>query len=255
MITKRVFYIFSVLNKARKMTESPVSEDMFTVMGVDGWNERWKNQQIGFHKSHIHQMLEKYVDKLINNRQNLRIFIPLCGKTLDIKWLYDQGHTLVGVEGSEMALQQFFEEQSLEYTSETVDTIRGKLYKSKDGRIRLYCCDIYMFNKDIEGQFDGIWDRGSFVAINRQDREKYSILMLSLMAPNCQYLLDTFDYNEKLYAGPPHYVPVEQILSLYGGKCNIEQLDIVDCLEEKHIGWGLDYMNERLHLLTLKIRT
>jgi hypothetical protein len=37
------------------MTESPVSEDMFTVMGVDGWNERWKNQQIGFHKSHIHQ--------------------------------------------------------------------------------------------------------------------------------------------------------------------------------------------------------
>ena len=28
-----------------------------------------------------------------------------------------------------MALQQFFEEQSLEYTSETVDTIRGKLYK------------------------------------------------------------------------------------------------------------------------------
>lgn len=25
--------------------------------------------------------------------------------------------------------------------------------------------------------------------------------MMSLMAPNCQYLLDTFDFNEKLYAG------------------------------------------------------
>ena len=37
-----------------------------------------------------------------------------------------------------------------------------------------------------------------------------------------------------------------------GDTCNVEEVDIIDSLEDKHRGWGLDYFNERLHVITLK---
>ncbi|XP_052095165.1 probable thiopurine S-methyltransferase isoform X2 [Mytilus californianus] len=228
------------------------ASNKFTVLDADGWNERWKNRNIGFHKDHINVMLEKHVNRLINNRENLKIFIPLCGKSLDMKWLADQGHTVVGVDCSEIAFQEFFEEHSLEHTVEPVETLSGKVYTSKDKNILLYCCDFYKFSRETAGQFNGIWDRGALVAINRHDRQKYSTLMKSLMAPDCQYLLDTLDYNEALWPGPPHFVSAEQIQSLYGDDCDIEDVDTMDAMEEKHKKRGLDYINERLHVITLK---
>ncbi|XP_076079485.1 putative thiopurine S-methyltransferase [Mytilus galloprovincialis] len=228
------------------------ASNKFTELDPEGWNERWKNRNIGFHKDHINVMLEKHVKRLVNKRENIKVFIPLCGKSLDMKWLADQGHTIVGVDCAEVAFKEFFEEHSLEHTVEPVENLSGKVYTSKDKKIMLYCCDFYKFSRETAGQFNGIWDRGSLVAINRQDRQKYSTLMKSLMAPDCQYLLDTYDYNEELWPGPPHYVSVEQIQSLYGGDCDIEDVDTMDAMEEKHKKWGLDYINERLHVITLK---
>ncbi|VDI07634.1 Hypothetical predicted protein [Mytilus galloprovincialis] len=62
------------------------ASNKFTELDPEGWNERWKNRNIGFHKDHINLMLEKHVKRLVNNRENIKIFIPLCGKSLDIKW-------------------------------------------------------------------------------------------------------------------------------------------------------------------------
>ncbi|XP_021339884.1 thiopurine S-methyltransferase-like [Mizuhopecten yessoensis] len=151
---------------------SAAKKTKFTVLDVDEWQKRWTVKQIGFHQDTVHPLLEKHVDKLLNKCENIDIFMPLCGKSLDIKWLSDKGHTVVGVECASLALEEFFEEQNVEYTKEPVEQVKGSLYKSKDGKINLYCCDIYEFNKDVAGQFDAIWDRASMVAINRDDREK-----------------------------------------------------------------------------------
>lgn len=43
--------------------------------------------------------------------------------------LYDQGHTVVGIECSEMAVKAFFQEQRLEYQAEGLSKGRGKLYQ------------------------------------------------------------------------------------------------------------------------------
>lgn len=32
------------------------------------------------------RLLEKHVDQLIKNRKNIRVFFPMCGKALDMKW-------------------------------------------------------------------------------------------------------------------------------------------------------------------------
>lgn len=35
------------------------------------------------------RMLSKHSDTLTGKRKNLRIFLPLCGKAVDMKWLVD----------------------------------------------------------------------------------------------------------------------------------------------------------------------
>ena len=41
--------------------------------------------------------------------------MPLCGKSLDMKWLAEQGHSVVGIDIVELAAQQFFTENDLPF--------------------------------------------------------------------------------------------------------------------------------------------
>ncbi|XP_023667557.1 probable thiopurine S-methyltransferase [Paramormyrops kingsleyae] len=223
------------------------------VMAVSEWEERWQTGRIGFHNFHVHKMLQKCIDRVLCGRSGVRFFFPLCGKAVDMKWLADMGHSVVGVEISEMAIKQFFEDHNMTYTEETVPAIpEGKLFKSSDGKISLYQCSLYDFSSSVAGQFGGIWDRGSLVAINPCDRERYASILLSLMDKDCRYLLDTLLYNPELFGGPPFAVSDEDIRTLFGSACEVQLLVSQDAFEEKHKTWGLDYLTEKVHLLTLK---
>ncbi|KAL3984070.1 hypothetical protein ACER0C_015695 [Sarotherodon galilaeus] len=223
------------------------------VMALGEWEERWQQNKIGFHQSEVHKMLKNNIDKVLNGRTGVRFFFPLCGKAVDMKWLADMGHSVVGVEISEKAIRQFFEENNMTYTEEPVPAIPGaKVYKNSEKNISLYQCDLYNFSNSTEGQFGAIWDRGSLVAINPGDRKKYAALIISLMANDCRYLLDTFLYNPDLYQGPPFFVPDEQVHSLFGSSCDIELLQSEDALTDKQRNWGLDKFTENVHLITPK---
>ncbi|XP_029591830.1 probable thiopurine S-methyltransferase [Salmo trutta] len=77
-------------------------------------------------------MLESYIDKVLCGRKGVRFFFPLCGKAVDMKWLADMGHPVVGVDIAEMGSMQFFEDQTLIYSEEVVPAIPGaKVYKVK----------------------------------------------------------------------------------------------------------------------------
>nr|XP_022314694.1 thiopurine S-methyltransferase-like [Crassostrea virginica] len=65
------------------MTEDKQSQ--FTVVSPEYWQKRWEERKIGWHKTNVDSLLEKHVDKLINGRNNIRIFFPFCGKALDMK--------------------------------------------------------------------------------------------------------------------------------------------------------------------------
>ncbi|XP_029370117.1 probable thiopurine S-methyltransferase isoform X2 [Echeneis naucrates] len=223
------------------------------VMALGEWEERWQEDRIGFHQPQVHKMLETNIEKVLAGRTAVRFFFPLCGKAVDMKWLADEGHSVVGVEISEKAIKQFFEENNMTYSEEPVPAIPGaKVYKSSEKNISLYQCDLFNFSSSIEGQFGAIWDRGSLVAINPRDRKKYAALITSLMANDCRYLLDSLLYNPELYKGPPFFVPDEQVHNLFGSSCDIELLQSVDALTERQRAWGLDYLTENVYLITLK---
>ncbi|XP_006011442.1 probable thiopurine S-methyltransferase isoform X2 [Latimeria chalumnae] len=223
------------------------------VMMLTDWVDRWEEKNIGFHQDRIHLKLKNNLDALLNNRSALRIYFPLCGKAIDMKWLADMGHTIVGVEVSEIAIEEFFTEQNLSYSKEPVPGIPGaQVFKSTDGNISLYHCDFFQFSGTVAEKFNGIWDRGSLVAINPRDRQRYTDLIVTLMEEDCHYLLDTFLYDPSVHKGPPFYVPDHEIENLFGKSCNIKLLESVDALTDRQRKWGLDYFVEQVHLITLK---
>uniref|UniRef100_A0A3Q1FXA9 thiopurine S-methyltransferase n=1 Tax=Acanthochromis polyacanthus TaxID=80966 RepID=A0A3Q1FXA9_9TELE len=209
------------------------------VRTLEEWEEYWQKDNIGFHIDH----------------SNLKcVCHPIMLLLLSVAVrLADRGHSVVGVEISEKAVRQFFEENNMTYSEEAAAGVPGaKVFKSSEKSISLYQCDLYDFSSSVEGQFGAIWDRGSLVAVNPQDREKYAALMVSLMAKDCRYLVDNLLYNPTLYKGPPFFVPDEQLHSLFGHCCNIELLQAADALTDRTRKWGLDYLTEKVHLLTPK---
>ncbi|NXA46979.1 TPMT methyltransferase, partial [Nothocercus julius] len=181
------------------------------------WLQKWAAGKTGFHNERGHPLLQKNLDVLLNGRSGLRIFFPLCGKAVEMKWLADMGHHVVGAEVSEQALKEFFAEQGLPYREEPVPGIAGaKVLQSLSGNISLYCCSIYDLSSAVVGKFDGVWDRGALVAVNPRDRQRYASLMISLMEKNSSYLLVTVLYDPNKHKGPPFYVPESEIRSLFG---------------------------------------
>lgn len=214
------------------------------------WITKWLEGKTHFHSKKMHISLEKHLDKFIAGRTGIKIFFPLCGKTVDMRILADQGHYVVGVDIAEQALQEFFIDQNLEYTEELLNNVNGKLFKSMDGRIKLYCMDFYLFTKEMEGQFNAIWDRGSLVAINIEDRIKYSQLIREVMSPDCKYMIAAMQYDQNKYEGPPYNVSENQLKELFPNY-SLQQFDETDrsyMFKDR----GLSDMMERMYLLQLK---
>ncbi|CAE1257194.1 TPMT [Acanthosepion pharaonis] len=192
-----VGYHVNVKERKVKMSENKTHEY---------WINKWLEGKTSFHSEKMHISLEKHLDKFIAGRTGIKMFFPLCGKTVDMRLLADQGHYVVGVDIAEQAFQEFFIDQNLEYTEEPLKNVDGKLFKSMDGRIKLYCMDFYLFTKEMEGQFNAIWDRGSLVAINIEDRIKYSQLIQEVMSPDCKYMVAAMQYDTSEYTGPPYNI-------------------------------------------------
>ena len=111
---------------------------------------------------------------------------------------------MVGVEVSDVAIQEFFTENNMEYKKQEIAKIHGTLYKSMDGRLRLYCCDLYDFSAEVESGLQAVWDRGSIIAVNKEDRLKYVKVLHSVCAEDARYLVEIFHYDKTKYNGPPH---------------------------------------------------
>ncbi|XP_054447820.1 thiopurine S-methyltransferase [Pteronotus mesoamericanus] len=221
------------------------------VLTLEEWQKKWVDRKIAFHQEQGHQLLKKHLDNFLKGKSGLRVFFPLCGKAVEMKWFADRGHSVVGVEISEIGIREFFTEQNLSYTEEPIMAIPGaKVFKSSSGNISLYCCNLFDLPRANIGKFDRIWDRGALVAINPGDRKCYADIMLSLMRKGFQYLLSVVSYDPTKHAGPPFYVSDAEIKRLFGSVCNSQCLEQVDVFEEQHKSWGIDCLFEKLYLLT-----
>ncbi|XP_033730711.1 probable thiopurine S-methyltransferase [Pecten maximus] len=196
---------------------------------MQGWLGCWEKKTSPWHHDDVHEAIEKHHEILMTSlTAKNKIFIPLCGKTVDIKWLADRGNEVVGLEASEIAVKELFTEQNIEYTSEDAPAVKGKLYRSTDNKIKVYCCDLFLFSAEIESGFSGIWDRGSLVALSPADQKRYIELIKTLIHPGIGYLLEIPDRDPN--NGPPFFISLENLQEGFGPNCSVTKLCAVEKL-------------------------
>ena len=60
------------------------------------WESRWKNGQTGWHNSVINEHLHTH-HQVLFQEDNPKVLVPLCGQSLDMAWLHQQGAS-IGVD-------------------------------------------------------------------------------------------------------------------------------------------------------------
>ena len=213
------------------------------------WLERWEREEIGFHQNEINPYLRQYWQEL-PLAHGSEVFVPLCGKSRDMLWLREQGHSVLGVELSAIAVQSFFKENDC--TPHHVTGEKFERYET-DG-IRILCGDFFDLGKGDLAQVGAVYDRASLVALPPEMRECYARHLVSILPPATPILLITFDYPQPEMPGPPFAVSVNEVESLYREHADIHLLAQLDVLAQnpRFRERGLSRLQENIFLLTLR---
>lgn len=182
------------------------------------WLERWEQDQIGFHQTEINRFLCEHWGEF-GLEKGAPVFVPLCGKSLDMLWLREQGHPVLGVELSEKAIAAFFEENQI--AAEKAQDERFTTYRA-DG-LRLLVGDFFALTREDMGTVRAVYDRASLIALPPELRRDYARHMAKLLPAGANILLVTMEYREGELEGPPFSVSEEEVHALYDGEFAVER--------------------------------
>lgn len=185
-------------------------------MEANFWQQRWASNQIGFHEADYHPQLLAHWPTL--GVTGGRVLVPLCGKSLDMVWLRERGHEVLGVELSDIAVRAFFAERGL---TPSVDPRDGYEVFTADG-YTLLCGDFFALTTAALGAFAAIYDRAALIALPPDMRRDYAATLTRLAAPGTNMLTITVEYDTSVLTPPPFPVTGEEIQRLYASEWRIE---------------------------------
>ncbi|WP_115553395.1 MULTISPECIES: thiopurine S-methyltransferase [Xanthomonas] len=197
-------------------------------MDTDFWLQRWQDGQTGFHQDEVMPLLQKHWPAL-QLPLAARVLVPLCGKTLDLHWLAAQGHRVLGVELSPLAVTQFFDEANLQPQRHTSSA--GEHFVA--GPIEIICGDAFALDASILADCTAVYDRAALVALPAELRRRYLETTYARLPAMCRGLLITLDYPQAEKAGPPFAVDAAEVQTLFQAQWQAQQLEQRDILEQE----------------------
>lgn len=229
-------------------------------MEIDFWLERWSKNEIGFHQQEMNPYLAYfYGDKgpSAEQREKLKVFVPLCGKSRDMLWLSQNGYKVFGVECSERAVKDFFEENALSYKYAEKDEHAFYQSGEQNSVIEIFQGDFFSLQKDDLDNITDIYDRASLVALPIDMRKQYADKMAELQNPGIRTLLVTLTYDQSEMNGPPFSVSEDNVNELYSDCFSIEKLCFKDTIanEPRMQDRGLSSLVETVYKLTRNNKT
>ncbi len=188
-------------------------------MQPDFWHERWQRNETRFHEGVPNPFLVSHFEKLHLTAGN-RVFVPLCGKTVDIHWLLSQDIKVAGAELSPIAIDQLFEDLGFKPTITPV----GNLLHYSAENIDIFVGDIFSLTPDLLGPVHAIYDRAALVALPEPLRDQYTTHLRSLTS-NAPQLLITFEYDQSQMEGPPFSITPKEVREHYSAHYTITPLE------------------------------
>jgi len=191
-------------------------------MDIDFWHQKWKRNEIAFHESDVNPLLVKHFNAL-RLAKGSRIFLPLCGKTLDISWLLANGYRVAGAELSKIAIEQLFAQLGVEPKISGEGKVER--YSAKD--IDLFVGDLFDLSGAMLGPVDAIYDRAALVALPEAMRSRYTAHLMEI-TDKAPQLLICYEYDQSLMQGPPFSVSNEEVNRHYGDRYDLTLLASAD---------------------------
>jgi len=220
------------------------------------WHSKWDAQQIGFHRSEVNPLLIKYWPQLnLSHSANTSVFVPLCGKTLDICFLAELGHEVVGCELNETAVEHFFTENDLRFSTSQ----EGELKKFVTEQVSIYQGDLFSLSPETLSAQEGpaigaFYDRAALIAWPEEMRLDYVAKLAELIPATSIGLLITLDYPQETLKGPPFAVSNDWIMANMAEFFEVERLAFEDVLSEnpRFINKEVPWLTESVYRLIRK---
>lgn len=200
--------------------------------------------------------LQKYTDILLlqseeedgNSTLTSRVFVPLCGKSVDLAYLssHPKVSHVVGIDIVRTAAEEFaaehpellLEEEKVESNDDCANNVEGNVVEKEcssqstiskfNGKSLTFLIGD-LFAVPTEDRFDSIYDRASMIAIHPSLREDYVTLMGKLLQPGGSILLVSLDRRETTTDeakkdGPPFSINEHEIRQLYESMSWVESV-------------------------------
>jgi thiopurine S-methyltransferase len=220
-------------------------------MEQEFWRQKWETQDTpGFDQTRPNPLL---IDAYTGwgPEPGARVFVPLCGKSVDMRWLEDRGHSVLGVELVESAVLRYFSGSQTQCRS--FDAGQGlKSYRADQTEI--FAGDFFDINPDWVQDCLACYDRASLVALPFEMRKDYAAHLTRLLPAGCKMLLMNFEYDDSKVTGPPFSVPRAEISDLYSQDFEITEILRGEVVPKnpKFASAGLKLIEEAAFLLIRK---
>jgi thiopurine S-methyltransferase len=217
-------------------------------LGREFWAKRWSESQIGFHEGAPNDLLVAHVARIESRARAApaRILVPLAGKSVDMRWLAERGHEVVGVEVVWQAVRTFFGEWEVDPEEKEIG---GKQALTAKG-VTLVCADMFAVSPEELGRFDVIYDRAALVALEPSTRGRYVDKCRSLLAEGGMTLLVTFAYDQAITQGPPWSIDEKTVRELYARAGEIELLQKREIVPSPRlVASGIATIEESVYLI------
>ena len=173
------------------------------------WLSRWQRGDIGFDQPQPNANLVKYLAQLQVPQQG-HIFVPLCGKSIDVVWLLEQGFYVTGVELSEQAVKSLF--SALNVVPKVSEEGEHLCYRHT--KLQIFVGDFFALTAAQLGKVDAIYDRAALVALPYSLRQQYSH-KLGELCPVAEQLVVTVEYPQPEQDSTPQSISHAHMHELY----------------------------------------
>ncbi|MBE9067602.1 thiopurine S-methyltransferase [Leptolyngbya cf. ectocarpi LEGE 11479] len=188
-------------------------------MDTSFWLQKWEKNDIRFHESAANPALVTHCKELALEKGS-RVFVPLCGKTLDIAWLLSKGCRVAGAELVEIAIEQLFAELGIEpHVAEA-----GEVKHYSATNIDIFVGNIFDVSSRILGPVEAIYDRAALVALPQEVRHRYTAHVTEI-TDTAPQLLVSYEYDQTLMAGPPFSISNEEVNQHYGASYSLALIE------------------------------
>lgn len=205
-------------------------------MEHDFWHERWQTGRIGFHRDAPNPFMVAHHEEVLAGART--IYVPLAGKTVDLRWLAERGHTVVASELSPLAIDAFFAEQGLTATTTPSDRGAHRVHRASVpavrgdvvGEVVIFEGDAFDLRpEDLQSAIgrrdvDAVWDRAALIALHPDQRRGYQEALWRLLPVGAPILQVTFGYDQTKLDGPPWSVDADCLAGVYGDVADITHL-------------------------------